>query len=235
MKKIFTFLLACLGVTSMMASPSINEDGATVKDCTSYIINPSFEQGSDGWTCSSLQSQGNNSFTFKKGAQYMEKWVAKGSAVGSASAKQTVTNLPVGRYRLTVGAQNLDQNNESAQKSGAYIMAGTAKTTVYTPGDYSVEFENVSGTVQIGFVASNAQGNWIAVDNFRLYYIGGDVDETAAKNALPSIHTKGKALLTKQMNATVLANLQASLDAARLLLTEQRHTRLRLQTILTML
>ena len=215
MKKIFTFLLACLGVTSMMASPSINEDGATVKDCTSYIINPSFEQGSDGWTCSSLQSQGNNSFTFKKGAQYMEKWVAKGSAVGSASAKQTVTNLPVGRYRLTVGAQNLDQNNESAQKSGAYIMAGTAKTTVYTPGDYSVEFENVSGTVQIGFVASNAQGNWIAVDNFRLYYIGGDVDETAAKNALPSIHTKGKALLTKQMNATVLANLQASLDAAK--------------------
>ena len=215
MNKIFTFLLACFGVTSMMAYPSINEDGATEKDCTSYIINPSFEQGTDGWTCTSLQSQGNNDFPYKHGSTYMEKWVAKGNAVGSASAKQTVTNLPVGRYRLTVGAQNLDQNNKTAQKSGAYIMAGTAKTTVYTPGEYSVEFENVSGSVQIGFVASNAQGNWIAFDNFRLYYIGGEVDEAAAVTALKTLQTKGNGLLSKQMNTQVKTNLQTCLDAAK--------------------
>ena len=199
----------------MMAFPSINDENVTEKDCTSYIVNPSFEQSTDGWTNSSLQSQGNSDFPYKHASKYMEKWVAPGNAVGSASIKQTVTNLPVGRYRLTVGAQNLDQNNKSAQKTGAYIMAGTAKTTVYTPGDYSVEFENVSGSVQIGFVASSAQGNWIAVDNFRLYYIGGDIDVAAAKTALTTIHTKAKSLLSKQMNAQTKAELQACIDAAK--------------------
>ena len=215
MKRLFTFIFACLGVTSMMAYPKINEDVVTEKEYTSCIVNPSFEEGTDGWTNSNLKVQSNTSFQYKQGSNYMERWVDKGKAVGSASVKQTVTNLPVGRYRLVVCAQNLDQNNESAKKSGAYIMAGSAKTTVYTPGEYSVEFENVSGSIQIGFVASNAQGNWIAVDNFRIYYIGSEIDEAAAKSALPSIYTKGNALLSKQMNANAKAGLQASLETAQ--------------------
>ena len=39
-------------------------------------------------------------------------------------------------------------------------------------------FTNITGDVEIGFVAKNASGNWIAVDNFRLSQIGEVEKET---------------------------------------------------------
>ena len=73
---------------------------------------------------------------------------------------------------LTVGAQNYDQQNMSSKCTGTYIYAGDQREPVYTPADYSVKFTNITGEVEIGYVAENASGNWIAVDNFRLYLIG---------------------------------------------------------------
>jgi len=214
MKKIFTFILACLCVTSVMATPAVNGDGETPQDYTSYIINPSFENGTEGWTITSLQSQGNDSFEKKAGSKYMEKWTGKGNPVGSAKAVQTIKSLPTGKYRLTVGAQNLDQSNTSAKKTGVYIYAGSVKTTVYTPDDYSVEFNNTTGTVEIGFVASNAQGNWIAVDNFRLYYLG-EADKEALVASLGTMITKANTLLAKNMISSAKEALQTAKDAAQ--------------------
>lgn len=139
-------------------------------DCTDYIKNPSFEDGTDGWTVSDMARQSNSSFTKKKGTYYMEKWVGSG-AVGNGSVKQTV-NIPNGVYRLTVAAQNYTQSATSRKNTGAYIFAGTNQTIVYTPADYSVNFKSIAGQVEIGFVAENATGNWISVDNFRLEQIG---------------------------------------------------------------
>ena len=137
-------------------------------DMTSYISDPSFENGAKGWTTENLQSQSNTSFSKKDGRYYMEKWTSQNYTVGDGSARQTLTNLPVGVYRLTVAAQNLSQAATTRQNSGAYIFAGNEQTPVYTPDDYSVTFTNISGDVEIGFVAQGATGNWIAVDNFRL-------------------------------------------------------------------
>ena len=147
-----------------------------------YVTNPSFENnGSTGWTVSNLQSQSNASFTKKQGTIYLEKWVAKGSAAGAGSVSQTLCNLEPGKYTLTVAAQNLDQNDLTRKCSGAVIFAGTKNTTVYTDDNYSVDFTYLTGDLGIGFRATNAQGNWIAVDNFRLYYNGApDVADTKA-------------------------------------------------------
>ena len=152
---------------------------------TGYITNPSFEHSTFGWTVANLVSQSNSSFTMKEGAFYLEKWVQSGSA-GNASAKQVVNNLPVGLYKLTVGAQNLSQSDANKQNTGISIIAGNENTSVYTPGDYSVTFKNVSGSVEIGYVAQSAGGNWIAVDNFRLYQIG-DVERA---EVAPSLQAK---------------------------------------------
>ena len=137
-------------------------------DMTSYITNPSFENGTSGWVCENLKSQSNTSFTKKSGSIYMEKWVQTGNYVGNASIYQTITELPIGEYKLTVAAQNLNQNSTSQKCTGAYIYAGALTTDVDLPGDYSVTFTNILGEVEIGFVANGATGNWIAVDNFRL-------------------------------------------------------------------
>ncbi|MBQ0020613.1 MAG: hypothetical protein KBT39_08855 [Bacteroidales bacterium] len=142
-------------------------------DYTHYIVNPSFEDGgSKGWTCDALVSQSNSSFTKKKGSIYLEKWVDKGKQVGSASVSQKIANLPNGQYRLTVAAQNLNQNSTSQKCSGAVIYAGSTEENVYTAKDYELKFTSIAGEVEVGFRAKNATGNWLSVDNFRLELIG---------------------------------------------------------------
>jgi len=193
---------------------NISEDNP--KDCTSYITNPSFEKGTEGWTVTNLVSQTNTSFTFKAGTTYYEKWVSSGSA-GSASAIQTINNLPNGVYKLTVGAQNLSQSATTKKNTGVYIYAGNEQTPVYTPGDYSVKFTNISGKVEIGYVAQNAGGNWIAVDNFRLYLIG-EVDNSAVISELSRLVESAKALQSKMMSATAAENLKSKIEAAELVI-----------------
>ncbi len=197
--------------TVKYADLNVSEDSP--KDYTSYLTNPSFENGDNGWKISGLVSQSNSSFTKKAGGKYMEKWVAAGTSVGNASAVQMVKNLPVGKYKLTVGAQNLDQNSTSAKRTGTYIYAGDQKTQVYTPDDYSVVFVNLTGQVEIGYVAKSANGNWLAVDNFRLYYIG-DVDQEAILVELKRISDNAAAMLEKNMSGKVKQNLQDAVNAA---------------------
>lgn len=91
---------------------------------------------------------------------------------------QSISGLVPGKYKLTAAAQNIQEDDATAVQSGAYIFAGDAKTTVTVRNTYSVEFTYVSGSVDIGFEAVNASGNWIAVDNFRLYFYGTPHDAT---------------------------------------------------------
>ncbi len=182
-------------------------------DCTSYIPNPSFEDGIANWTISNLVSQTNTSFTKKSGSVYFEKWVASGNVVGDGSAVQTITNVPNGVYKLTVGAQNYSQNSTSKKNTGAYIFADDQQTPVYTPGDYSVTFTNITGQVKIGFIAEGATGNWLAVDNFRLYQIG-EVDNSTIISELTRIVKDATALQPSMMSGTVATTLQSTIDVA---------------------
>ena len=180
-------------------------------DKTAYIVNPSFEDGTKGWEVEELVSQSNTSFTKKKGAYYIEKWVSSGS-VGNGSVRQTIKDLPNGIYKLTVGAQNLNQNATSAKNTGAYIFAGDMREPVYTPADYSVKFTSISGEMEIGFVAERAGGNWIAVDNFRLYLIG-ESDIATVLAEVGRIVEIAKQLQPSMMTATVATALQTAISA----------------------
>ena len=185
-------------------------------DRTSYITNPSFESGVNGWVCESLQAQSNNSFTKKSGSIYMEKWVSSGNYVGNGSIYQTITQLPIGIYRLTVAAQNLNQSNTSQNCSGVYIYANDQKTDVYTPGDYSVTFTNITGDVEIGFVAKNASGNWIAVDNFRLSQIG-EVEKETVMEEVNRLLEEAEKIPTDIIPTHIASALQAAIAAGKLI------------------
>ncbi len=164
------------------------------KDVTSYILNPSFEtNGTEGWTVSNLSSQTNSSFAEKSGTVYLEKWTSTGNSVGSASVSQALTYLPAGNYRLTVAAQNIQENSPYTAQTGATIFAGSVSTTVTTANDYTVDFSTAS-SVSIGFKAVSATGNWISVDHFRLTYLSPNFAllATAVTDAKATITTSEK-------------------------------------------
>ena len=192
-------------------------------DRTSYITNPSFENGTNGWVCESLQSQNNNSFTKKSGSIYMEKWVPSGNYVGNGSIYQTITQLPIGIYQLTVAAQNLNQSNTSQNCSGVYIYADDQQASVYTPGDYSVTFTNITGDVEIGFVAKGATGNWIAVDNFRLSQIG-EVEREQVLEEVNRMVEEAEKIPTDIIPTNIASALQAAIAAGKLINTASADT-----------
>lgn len=182
-------------------------------DITDAIKNASFEDGTKGWKSDGMNTQNNTSFPLKSGNSYLEKWTGGGNAIGSASIRQLVKDLPVGNYRLTCAAQNIQEGSPLTKQSGAYIYAGLNSTEVNVRASYEVEFTTISGQAEIGFVADNAQGNWIAVDNFRLYYMGASVDENMAQ--LQQSITAAEALTTSKMNSDTLAILTAAIEVAK--------------------
>ena len=204
-------------------------------DCTAKITNPSFENDFNGWENKSLAIQGNSVFSIKSGNNYAEKWTGRGGAVGNASVKQTLTTLSPGKYELQVAAQNIQEDTPTAEQSGAWIFAGDNKTVVSVRNNYTVSFTYITGSVDIGFEAVGATGNWIALDNFRLTLVdtdlsqplsdaishantlygdgtGTDADKLiAAIEAAQTVAAKGNA--TTQEQADAIIALQQSEDA----------------------
>lgn len=184
-------------------------------DATKYISNPSFETGGlSKWKSSGLQVQGNSSFSKKNGSVYVEKWVSKGSNVGDASVSQVISDLPLGKYTLTVAAQNQNEASTSEQCSGAYIYAGDQKTDVFTPNDYSVDFSCTTGEVEIGFIAKGAKGNWLAIDNFRLTLIEAESSAVIFSKLSESI-TKAEGLASQNIDAKAITPLLSAIQTAK--------------------
>ena len=171
MKKIFlTLFMLTVTFTWTVAQTDVTPSPENPQK-VDYIDNPSFENNTNGWTISGFWTQSNSEFSKKNGSVYIEKWVSSGNIAGDASVSQKVT-LPNGVYRLVVAAQNLSQGATSRQNTGMYIFAGDQTTPIYTLDDYSVDFSVITGRVTLGVKAEGATGNWLALDNFRLYQIG---------------------------------------------------------------
>ena len=207
MRTFYSFVAACL--LAGFALPAWADTNVT----TRYVKNASFESGFNNWTQANMQTQTNTSFTLKAGNTYVEKWVSKGSRVGSASIYQTLTNLTAGNYRLQVAAQNIQQDNATAAQTGAYIYAGSERTTVTVPAHYEVSFTTLGDAVEVGFKAASASGNWVCADNFRLYYV-----DTDAEALLPLLRTRiaeAEKTLAKTMQPAVKQALQTAIDNAQ--------------------
>ena len=184
-------------------------------DLTNAIDNPSFENGLEGWTASGMGTQGNSAFSIKQGNIYVEKWVGSGNAVGDGYVRQTVKNMRPGRYQLKAAAQNIQESSSKAQ-TGACIFANTHEEPVTTRKEYTLSFVLVSDQMEIGFKAEGATGNWIAVDNFRLYYTSDNFD--LIKEEYQALIAKAEELAAKKTNTPAHNALQSAIDAAKALL-----------------
>jgi len=182
-------------------------------DMTSKLVNPSFENGFNGWMQTGMQTQDNTVFTLKDGNVYAEKWVARGSAVGDGSVTQVVKGLECGRYRLTAAAQNIQEDTPAATKTGAWLVGESQRTAVGVRAEYSVTFVVVTGDATIGFIAERAQGNWIAVDHFRLEYIDVAAEEQQAE--LNARIRQAETLLSERMSGEARTALTDAIATAK--------------------
>lgn len=174
--------LVCLGAATATAATTPLDPAV---DLTGMIENNSFESAFAGWEQSGMQSQNNQTFPLKEGDRYVERWVSGGQGAGNCIVSQSVRNLLPGKYRLTASAQNLQEGVEDKQ-TGVWIFAGENRTPVNVVADYSVDFELAApGAVTLGYVAEDATGNYLAVDNFRLLYT--DIDAEGVEAHIKSV------------------------------------------------
>ena len=222
MKKIFlTLFMLTVTFTWTVAQTDVTPSPENPQK-VDYIDNPSFENNTNGWTISGFWTQSNSEFSKKNGSVYIEKWVSSGNTAGDASVSQKVT-LPNGVYRLVVAAQNLSQGATSRQNTGMYIFAGDQTTPIYTLDDYSVDFSVITGRVTLGVKAEGATGNWLALDNFRLYQIGV-IDEAELIEELSRVVSVAEALLSSMMSATAKNSLNSAIsDAGEIIAGEKSY------------
>jgi len=177
---------------------------AQVQDVTKkYIENPDFGARFAAWVNPGSFTYNTNTTSFegRSGEVWMEKWVTKGSTLGTNSGiYQTLRNLPSGTYTLVASAKNVSQSSTSKVCTGAYLYAGQEQVAFNAAGDYSVVFTVANGKADIGVKLKSCNGNWVCVDNFRLYYNGVNEDSLAAEQA--RLDEELAALKEKVANAT---------------------------------
>ena len=191
------------------------------------LVNPGFENGTDGWEIDGMIRRNNTYFSLKTDTWYLYKSVSKGKAIGNVSISQSVAGLTAGKYVLTAEAVHVQQEKISSDvpadssdvQTGAYLFAGNYKTQIGLADTYKVEFALVESesAVNIGVKAEDATGNFLAVDNFTLTYMG-EADADDYKASLANLITEAEAenattALTNAINdaKTTLADESASL------------------------
>ena len=161
-------------------------------DLTWMIENNGAERRADaGWTETvDFWTQNNNDFNgHRVGEWFFEHWQADGN-IDNCTFKQTISGLPNGQYKVSVmmlkGA------------SGCYVFANNDQTEwTADPARYDVLTVVNDNTLEFGIKLDGYQNNWVAFDDFQLYYRGA--------SSLPPYE-----LATGPMNANVAAEQAAA-------------------------
>lgn len=213
---------------------------------TSALANPSFENVYEyknssntytkyaGWTDETTGDKmdliSTNALSGKDGTYFAERWWHD----STMDIHQTTTTLPAGFYRITAYAKA-----ESGNDIKIYAKAGNGDdvtTSVGDEADYSVEvYLSSANTIKLGLKGSHVTQKHVAVDNFRLTYLGdpkaelttlqGTIDANYLNNAtytnvggsertnLNSAQTLAAASETAAAYETAISSVQAYIDA----------------------
>ncbi len=200
---------------------------------TRLITNASFEStpSDQGWENKGMSAQNNITFTAKSGSIYMEKWVNIGEKVADASLRQVLKDVPNGHYYMTVGCSNIQQkstgstlNVNDTPQTGVSIYAGIYSIPVDTMKKKTLDFIVLDGEVEIGFQAKNATGNWIACDNFRLYYTGEANQDSHAAYLQTYISHVRKEILTLKMQDSYRKEIETRISEAETAIKSENRT-----------
>lgn len=217
-------LFAALGTQGSWAQTSTTEEDVT----STYATNADFASGLTGWTVVNGKGSAgyekdwgtvagpltNGDITISAG---LEKWCSEGSGLGNSSVSQTVT-VSKGIYRVEADIVAVQQKDATQTNTGALLFANSSETSCTTgnslPVHYSVQTAVTDGTLQFGFKTENTTCNWVAIDNFKIYYLGTDGLLDELKTELSAKATAAKDQLTAKANSTLINNLQTAITTA---------------------
>lgn len=187
----------------------------TATDVTDKLVNPTVDENMDGWT-SNTNAQNKALATNKvEGVvftgKFLENWVHQSSPL-TGDISQTVSELPAGTYKVTMGAFSELQPNGGGSKVWAYANDSLSlEVNSATPAVYDVYVELQEGeTLTLGLKVDGG-ANWIGFDNVKLAYYG---DGSTVDMALKA---DWKVLLAavEELKASYAAPVQVeALDAA---------------------
>ncbi|MBP3789551.1 MAG: hypothetical protein J6I52_08015 [Prevotella sp.] len=167
---------------------SLTYIGSTdLANLTEVLVNPSFETGDKtGWTdAGEMVVQSTDALSGKDGTYFVDRWWWD----SSVNIHQTTPTLPCGLYRITALAKAESGNNISLYaKAGSNDEVGTSVSG--DAKDYDVEvFQNTAGSVELGLKGNHVHSKHVAVDNFRLYYLGNPAEELEAAINATDVYT----------------------------------------------
>lgn len=180
------------------------------------------DAGYAGWT--KTGDWGNNSTYFANGnsvlgGRFYERW-KNNAGLDDGDIYQTVSGLFNGIYTLGADINATRQDHTDWEITGVNLYAvGAEKQTVACPGSgngvpdyYSVDFLVTNGTARIGVECVSTNANWLAMDNFRLYYKG--IDLTALRQSLDKLVETARELTGQGMPSVVKQRLNGAIAAA---------------------
>ncbi len=200
------------------------------------LVNPDFEEGNiGGWTTNYVSGQQANNIGYQGAvyqngdvyiSRFIEAWKSDGQpwTIGDGYLQQTVYGLPQGKYVLEADAISVYQwadhtsdgfiGKNPAEGVYLFIKAGNneVRTNLATgngaPEHFSITYVCQEGDVlTFGLKTVNATANWIAADNFKIFYYGPTTDSQATLDL--------KVLVAKANEMTGMTlDVKAVLDAA---------------------
>ena len=192
------FLYGCFfGLFLPVMGAEVNEP----TEMTASIKNPSFEEGLNGWEAIGFQKQTNNSPSDegwnKDGTVYAEKWVSSSWTLPDVKLSQTVTGLPQGSYTVKVYAHAVNQSGNPEITKGVSFFAGLNEVQVGAGGEYRINVIVTDGRLDLGMKVSSTDANWVACDNFRLYYHGREEVDAYRKDLTEKLALASAAMSEK--------------------------------------
>ena len=175
-------------------------------DMTKYIVNPSFENGTTGWTYEPSNDHGakensNGTYTMTNcdGAHLFNIW-SSGNAIS-----QKVEGLPNGTYKLKAVIATDAGQKVQLNANGKSVQIDAVDKGTGVEGE--LEFNVLDSTATIG--AEGVNKYWYKVDNFRLTYVKG-FDIADLVTAYETILAEAQAI-EGDMNADVKTALNAAI------------------------
>ncbi len=165
-----------------------NASSATPVDVTYYVTDPDMERdaNADGQASSYWKGDFIKNFTAQEKctANFLEKWagqwVSNTSTTASSPYKlkdykayQSLPTLPNGKYKLTISATAVNQDDATLEITGVYVYADDRQVPVSAANDYSLDFiVDGQSAGEIGVKTVSTTANWVKMDNVRLAFYG---------------------------------------------------------------
>ena len=171
-------------VTALMINPNFDQGNKDGWDITSGIgqnLQYNYDAGVHDYTLpDGTAIHGHyNSETGAWIQGFIEAW-HQSNNLGNGTISQTIIGLPAGKYSFSCDAIACRQSAGKQSNVGVYLFAQGGDVNMQTsistdnekPEHFEMTFVSSGGTIVLGLKSQNATANWMAADNFELWYYG---------------------------------------------------------------